>query len=353
MVVALALAAFFPTAGHAAAWGVLAAGVFEVALVGGATLRADAMTWFRRPRWDADVKRFFVALGPAIVGSAGVQLALFADTIIASFLATGALSALYYADRLNQLPIGVIGIAAGTVVLPEMARRIAAGDEAGAASAQNRAVELTLLLAIPCVVAFLIIPDLIMRALFTRGAFTAADAAAAGATLAAYTIGLIPFVLIRSVTATFFARGDTATPVKAALAAAAVNIAFKFVLMGPLAQVGLALATSIGAWINFGLVLWFALRGGLIRFDDRLKASVVRLAGAGLALAVVLWIAFGPVTRLCATLPRLRDETALAILAVLGGVIYGGLIAVMFGRRLLRGLGRRGGPGGAPPATES
>ncbi len=101
------------------------------------------------PRWDTDVKRFFIALGPAIVGSAGVQIAIFADTIIASFLAAGALSALYYADRLNQLPIGVIGIAAGTVVLPEMARRIAAGDEAGASDAQNRAIELTLLLADP------------------------------------------------------------------------------------------------------------------------------------------------------------------------------------------------------------
>ena len=119
------------------------------------------------------MRKFFRALGPATVGSTGVQLALFADTIIASFLAAGAISALYYADRINQLPIGVIGIAAGTVVLPEMARRLAAGDDAGAAHAQNRAVEFTLLLAIPCVAAFFVIPDLIMRALFVRGAFTA------------------------------------------------------------------------------------------------------------------------------------------------------------------------------------
>src|SRR5207244_1791218 len=119
---------------------------------------------------------------------------------------------------------------------------------------------LTLLLAIPCVAAFLTVPDLIMRALFMRGAFTAADAAAAGATLAAYTVGLIPFVLIRTATATFFARGDTWTPVKAALVAAAVNIALKVVLMGPLAKVGLALAASIGAWINFVLVMCLATR---------------------------------------------------------------------------------------------
>src|SRR5207302_4476213 len=148
---------------------------------------------------------------------------------------------LYYADRLNQLPIGVIGIAVGTVLLPEMARRIATGDEAGARHAQNRAIELTLLLSIPCIVAFLLIPDLIMRALFMRGAFTAADAASAGSTLAAYAIGLLPFVLVRSVIATFLARGDTATPVKAALSAVAVNVAFKagFFYMTALAQVGL------------------------------------------------------------------------------------------------------------------
>ena len=227
IVVALLLAAFFPTAGHAAAWGVLISGFLQAALVGGDAWRAGALASLRWPELDADVRKFFRALGPATVGSAGVQLALFADTIIASFLPAGAISALYYADRINQLPIGVIGIAAGTVVLPEMARRIAAGDEAGAASAQNRAVEFTLLLSIPCLAAFFIIPELIMRALFMRGAFTAADAVAAGRTLAAYGFGLLPFVLIRSTVATFFARGDTATPVKAALIAAAVNIALQ------------------------------------------------------------------------------------------------------------------------------
>jgi putative peptidoglycan lipid II flippase len=107
-----------------------------------------------------------------------------------------------------------------------MARRLATGDETGAAQAQNRAVEFTLLLAIPCIAAFFAIPDLIMRALFVRGAFTAADATAAAQTLAAYAFGLLPFVLIRSAVATFFARGDTGTPVKAALLAAGVNIAF-------------------------------------------------------------------------------------------------------------------------------
>ncbi len=332
LIVALALAAFFPTAGHAAAWGVLVAGVLEFLLVVGDATRAGALTTLRWPQLDADVRQFFRALGPATVGSAGVQLALFADTIIASFLPAGALSALYYADRLNQLPIGVIGIAAGTVILPEMARRIAAGDETGAALAQNRAVEFTLLLSVPCVAAFFVIPELIMRALFVRGAFTAADAVAAGRTLSAYAFGLLPFVLIRSAVATFFARGDTTTPVKAALIAAAVNIAFKVLLMGPLAQVGLALATSIGAWINLGLVVWFAIRAGHVRIDQRLRQSTLKLAIAGLALAAALWLSHALVLRWVDGWQSLRDLIALIILATIGAAVYGGIILILFGR---------------------
>ncbi len=217
LIVALMLVAFFPTAGHAAAWGVFAAGCLEALLVAGDTTRAGALPKFRKIVLDEDVRKFFRALGPAVIGSGGVQLALFADTIIASFLPVGSLSALYYADRINQLPIGVIGIAAGTVVLPEMARRLASGDQRGALHAQNRAIEFTLLLALPCIAAFAIVPDVIMRGLFMRGAFSAADAQAAANTLAAYAVGLLPFVLIRSVVASFYARGDTATPVKAAL----------------------------------------------------------------------------------------------------------------------------------------
>src|SRR5437762_6503684 len=260
MIAALAFAVFFPTAGHAAAWGVLIAGVLEVLLVAGDATRQGVLPVWRWPRLDQEVKLFLKRFAPTTLGSAETHIALFADTIIASFLATGALSALYYADRINQLPVGVIGVAAGTVLLPEMASRIAGGDDAGARRAQNQAVELTLLLSIPCVVAFLLVPELIMRALFLRGAFTAADAQAAAATLAAYGIGLLPFVLLRSASVTFLARGDTMTPVKALAVAVAINVALKILLMEDFAQIGLAFATSIGAWVNFAMLLWFARR---------------------------------------------------------------------------------------------
>jgi putative peptidoglycan lipid II flippase len=340
IVVALAFAAFFPTAGHAAACGVLAAGVLQALLVGADATRAGALPTLRRPELDADVRKFFGALGPAVIGSGGVQLALFADTIVASFLPAGALSALYYADRIDQLPIGVIGIAAGTVVLPEMARRLAAGDEAGALNAQNRAIEFTLLLSVPCVAAFFAVPDVIMRGLFMHGKFTATDAQAAAATLTAYAFGLLPFVLIRSVVATFYARGNTATPVKAALIAVAVNIAFKVLLMGPLAQVGLALATSIGAWINFCLVAWFAARAGYGGLDRRLRQSVIRFALAGIVLAAVLWLARGPVINAVTSWRAFHEEAALAVLALVGAVTYVVAILALFGMRWVRTLGR-------------
>jgi putative peptidoglycan lipid II flippase len=349
MMATLALAAWFGGAAHAAAWGVLISGVLQAALLGGDALRSGVMTAFQALRWDEDVKRFFKALLPATVGSAGTQLALFADTIIASFLSAGALSALYYADRIDQLPIGVIGIAVGTVLVPEMTSRLAGGDEAGARTAQNRAIEFALLLAIPCVVAFLVVPEPIMRGLFMRGRFTAEDAHAAAMTLVAYTIGLVPFVLIRSVVAPFLARGDTATPVKAALTGTAVNIACKVALMGSLAQVGLALATSIGAWINFILVLVFAARAGFISVDASLRSSLARLAAAGLALALVLAAAAPFVTALLSSWPRFRAETELAILALLGGAVYGVAVLALFGRRWLSQMRKR--PERAPAGT--
>ena len=254
----------------------LISGFLQYFLLAGDLARHGGLPRFAPLRLDDDVRAFFRALGPATLGSMGTQVALFADTIIATFLPAGALSALYYADRLNQLPIGVIGIAIGTVLLPEMSRRLTAGDDAGAMASQRRAFDFTLLFSVPFVAAFLTVPDVIMRAMFARGAFSKADAAAAGATLAAYAIGLIPFVLIRSAVATFYARKDTATPVKAALTGVAVNVALKIALVGSLAQVGLALATAVGAWINLLLVIGFAVRAGYLELDRALMQSLAK-----------------------------------------------------------------------------
>jgi putative peptidoglycan lipid II flippase len=338
IIATLLLTPFFADAGHAAAWGVLLAGVIIVLVVGGDAEAHGYGIRLRMPRLDEPTRRFLKALGPAIIGAGGVQLALFADTLIASFLPTGALSALYYADRINQLPIGVVGIAVGTVLLPEMSRRLAAGDEKGAASAQARGIQLALLLTIPCAVASIVVPDLIMRALFARGAFTVADAAAAGATLAAYSIGLLPFVLLRSFTAPFYARGDTLTPVKAALLAAAINILLKVLLMGHLAQVGLALATSVGAWINLSLLALFARRQGFAVSGAAIGKPVMKLLVAGVVLAAALLAGAYGLERALSSISHFREETMLALLVLLGAIVYGVAVFLLLGRPWLRSL---------------
>jgi putative peptidoglycan lipid II flippase len=340
MMATLALAAFFPGAGYAAAWGVLIAGFCEFFLLATDAARSGILPRFAAPKLDDDVRAFFRALGPATIGSMGTQVALFADTIIATFLPAGALSALYYADRLNQLPIGVIGIAIGTVLLPEMSRSLTTNDQAGAMASQRRAFNFTLLFSVPFVAAFLTVPDVIMRAMFARGAFTKTDAAAAGATLAAYAIGLIPFVLIRSAVATFYARKDTATPVKAALTGVAVNVALKIALVGALAQVGLALATAAGAWINLLLVLGFAVRAGYLELDRALLQSLAKFLVAGIVLAGALWFAARFAAVHLAQLSALRDEAALLLLVVVGVVVYVGSIWLLFGWGWLRSLVR-------------
>jgi putative peptidoglycan lipid II flippase len=336
MMATLALAAFFPTAGHAAAWGVLISGFLQYFLLAGDLATHGGLPRFAPLHLDEDIRAFFRALGPATLGSMGTQVAMFADTIIATFLPAGALSALYYADRLNQLPIGVIGIAIGTVLLPEMSRRLTAGDHAGAMEQQRRAFDFTLLFSVPFVAAFLAVPDVITRAMFARGAFTRGDAAAAGATLAAYAVGLIPFVLIRSAVATFYARKDTATPMKASLTGLAVNVLLKILLMGSLAQVGLALATAVGAWINLLLVLGFAMRAGHLELNRPLVMSLLKFVIVGLVLAGVLWATAG-FAAVHFSGP-LRDEAALLLLIVVGAVVYGGATAALFGPRWLRSL---------------
>jgi putative peptidoglycan lipid II flippase len=191
-----------------------------------------------------------------------------------------------------------------------------------------------------------------MRALFARGAFTNADAAAAAATLSAYAVGLIPFMWMRSFTAPFLARGDTATPVKAALAAALVNILLKVALMGSLAQVGLALATSAGAWLNWGLLVWFARRSKFERPEAPLDRAA-RLVASGLLLGLAFYAGQRFFAPMLSGLSRFREETLLLILLIAGTILYVGLILALLGRDWLKNLLRDAGtrtPGtGAAP----
>jgi len=330
----VAFAFLFPNAGIAASWGVLASGAAQLALMVGTAWRRGVLEGFAIPRADADVKWFFAALGPAIVGSAGQQIAILLDSVLASWLPTGSVATLNYAERLYQLPLGVIGVAAGTVLLPEMSRRVAKGDDAGAAQAQNRAIALTLALTAPFLAMFLTIPEEIIRAVFQRGAFDADAALRAGQVLAAYGLGLAPMVLIRSLVASFQSRGDTRTPMLCFFAGLAVNLALKVALYRSAGTTGLALATAAGAWVNFGLLIVLGLRWQWMRPDAKLWENIaITLFACGvLALSApvihyYIWASY-PVA--------LLQKEAVLILAT-GAIFigYGGLFALgalAFGR---------------------
>jgi putative peptidoglycan lipid II flippase len=334
---ALLVSNLFPTPAHAAAWGVVVAGILQFLLVTGDALRANVMLELRLPKITPEVKQFWKTFVPATLGSAGSQVAVLADTIIASYLVSGAVSWLYYADRLNQLPTGVIAVAVGTVLLSEMSRRIAAGDETGARHAQLRAIELTLVFSLPAVAAFVLVPDVIMKALFMRGAFTEEDALRSASALAAYGLGLTALVLVRPFTISFHSRGDTTTPVIAVVIALTVNIALKIALMGPLGHVGLALATSVGVWINVVLLAWFARRQGLIGLDDRARRVLPRLfLSFGILCAVLVAVGVA----LKAVAPGLNEKLLLIALMGAGGLAYGGALVALFGKDFLSDLKR-------------
>jgi putative peptidoglycan lipid II flippase len=331
----LSVAFLFPDAGEAASWGVLVSGVAQLVVVAAAARRQGLLETLAWPRLSADVSGFFRRLAPAIIGSAGVQIAIFADTIIASLLPTGVVSSINYAERLYQLPIGVIGVAAGTVLLPEMSRRLAGGDVGGALHAQNRTMAITLALSAPFCVAFLLIPEIITRGAFLRGAFSAEAAASSASVLAAYALGLLPIVLIRSAVASFQSRGDTTTPMLISLGAIAVNVALKMALYKTDGAVGLALATAAGAWVNLAGLVFLAQRRGWMRPDATLaEVSAAAFCASGLlALAIVLSEA--PASVYAQSLGHLRNETQLLLLGAIGGFVY---VAVLVGSLKVLGV---------------
>lgn len=325
MIAFLAVAFLFPNAAVASAVGVTVSGVLQLASMMVAARRRGLLERPVRPRWTADVRQFFGALGPAVIGSAGVQIAIFADTIIASMLPTGGLSSIYYADRLYQLPIGVIGIAAGTVLLPEMTRLIAQGRAAAALAAQNRTMALTLALSAPFFVGFVLAPNTIMQGVFLRGRFTPEAAQASAAVLRAYGFGLLAVVLIRSAVSSFQARGNTRTPMVASLVAVACNVALKLLLFRQFGAVGLATATAVGAWVNLALLSALALRDGTMRFDDVVVKIAVAVDIAAVALGATTMV-LDP--RLAAVVSDLRfgSELHLSVLAGLGALVYAGVL---------------------------
>jgi len=284
----LMMARFSWRDGHALAWALSAAGVAQFLWLMMSCARAGVRLRLRLPRLTPGVRETLRIMGPGVLGAGVTQINLVISTALASLLPGGSVSYLYYADRLNQLPLGVVGIAIGTAILPSLSRQVRTGDAAAAAATQNRGVELALLLTLPAAAALVVLAQPILAALFERGAFGPAEAAATAAALAAYAVGLPAFVLVKVLAPGFYAHRDTATPVKVAVAAVSVNFALTLVLMQFLAHVGVAIALSAAGWVQALTLLILLARHGHFRLDRRASSNIPRIAVAALGMAAVL-----------------------------------------------------------------
>jgi putative peptidoglycan lipid II flippase len=287
--VLLAAAPYTPTPGHAMAWGVFASGISQFLWLIVSMRRAGMSLRWVRPALTPEVKTLLKRVVPGVVGAGVYQVNVMLNTVIASGVAQGAVTYLYYAERLNQLPLGIIGIAIGTALLPALSRQLRTGDAAAADETQNRAMEFGLLLTLPAAFAFAVIAQPIIAVIYEHGSFHAADTVQVAHTLMAFGLGLPAYVLIKVVTPSYFARHDTTTPVKAAMVSMVINVALNLLLMRSLQQVGMALATAASAWINFGLLVWRLKKLDHFAVDRRLKARTVRILAACLVMSAVLW----------------------------------------------------------------
>lgn len=276
--------------GYLLAVAVPIAGVAQLVLVWIAAARAGFNLTPRWPRLSPDMKRLAVIMGPAMLAGGVVQINLLVGRQVASFF-DGAIVWLSLADRLYQLPLGVIGIAIGVVLLPELSRRLSAGDATGGREALSRAGELALALTIPAAVALVVIPLPLVSVMFERGAFSASDAEATAVALAVYGIGLPAFVLQKVLQPLYFAREDTKTPFRYALVAMLVNAGAAIILALNLGFIGAAIGTTLAGWV----MAWLLVRGTRsmgeqARFDTRFRARLPRILVAAAVMGAVLYL---------------------------------------------------------------
>ncbi|MEE3092536.1 MAG: murein biosynthesis integral membrane protein MurJ [Pseudomonadota bacterium] len=311
----------FDHPGFTLAWAVCAAGIGQFIWIVAACAKGKLLSRLSWPRLTPGVKRLLTLMAPGLIGAGVVQINLVVDVILASTLQEGSVSFLYFADRVNQLPLGVIGVAVGVALLPLMTRQLAEGDEAGAAESQNRAIEFALLLTVPATLALVTIGDPIVRVLFERGAFDAAATKNTAAALSAFSVGLPAYVLIKALTPGFFARQDTVTPVKIAIVAMVVNVVLALILMQVLSHVGIALATAGSAWMN-AIILWVILhRRGQFHADARLWNRGIRTIAVSLVMAGALFYAASMLSTYL-TGAGLERVAALILLVVFGLALF-------------------------------
>ncbi|AMS39487.1 MULTISPECIES: murein biosynthesis integral membrane protein MurJ [Aminobacter] len=344
------------TVGYALAWGVLAAGLVQLIIVWIAVRHAGISIGFRRPRLTPNVKRLLWLALPAAITGGITQI----NTLIGTAIASGqdsAVSSLNLADRVYQLPLGVVGVAVAIVLLPELSRALKAGNKVEAANLQNRSVEFTLFLTLPAAAALLVMSEPIVRVLYERGAFAASNSTPVVASiLAIFGLGLPAFVLIKAFTPGFFAREDTRTPMYFAAISVAVNISVALTLFPSWGAPGIAAASAIAGWVNAAMLLGTLVWRGQWDRDAALMKRIPRLVVASAIMAGGLWFATGEADQwLGSAAPVYTQAAALGVLVAAAMIIY---FSVAFGiggadARMIRRNIKRNRAKPAPTPAES
>jgi putative peptidoglycan lipid II flippase len=345
-----------PMAGVIQAWGVFAAGILQLLLMIDGLRRNNITLRLRRPRMTEGMRRL-IRLGiPGVIAGGVTQINIVIGTVIAS-MQNGAVSYLYYADRLYELPLAIVGIAIGVVLLPDVARHLRAENHEAVMDSQNRSLEFAMLLTLPAAVALAVVPSAIVASLFERGAFTAADTPATAYALGIFAIGLPSFVLIKVFSPAYFAREDTRTPMIYATISLTANtlgsiaLFFLFRSWGLMPHLGIAIATTLGGFLNAGLLYATLTRRGNFVADRRLKRVLPRIVLASAIMGVVLWFVASALQGKFEP-PTPEFERALALTVLIGsGLMAYALAAFATGAidmRHLRGFMRRRTPPPGP-----
>ncbi|ODA67880.1 putative peptidoglycan biosynthesis protein MurJ [Methyloligella halotolerans] len=330
-----------PLVGHVLAWAITVSGAVQVAAMIFAAAKYGLTLKLRAPVWNDDMRRLVRLATPGLLAGGIAQLSIMLGTIIASF-EDRVVSWLYYADRIFQLPLGVIGVAIGVVLLPELSQRLRHGDHAAVVDAENRSIEFALFLTIPAAVALILIAEPIIRVLFERGAFTAIDTRASADMLVAFALGLPAYVLVKIFNPLFFAREDTKTPMICAGHALAANAVLSLGLFYILGAIGIAIATAMAGWVNLGLLVYELKRREGLAFDDTFKKRFRGTLLASLVMGIAVYLLEGWFDRWFMPGQGLLIQ-GLALLVVIGGglAVYFGateLLGVMSLRRLRKNL---------------
>ncbi|HQC71145.1 MAG TPA: murein biosynthesis integral membrane protein MurJ [Candidatus Competibacteraceae bacterium] len=275
------------------AWGVFIAGVVQL---GFQIPFLRQIKLLPRPRWgwaSAGVQQVLKLMLPAVFGSSVAQVNLLIDTLLASFLVSGSVSWLYYSDRLVEFPLGIFGVALGTVILPKLSRHHASAETAHFSQTLDWALRWALLIGVPATVALVILAGPMLAALFQYGEFDAHDVAMSTRSLMAFALGLVAFMLIKVLAPGFYARKDTRSPVKYGIIAMGANTAMTLIFIWPLAHAGLALSTSLAAFLNAGMLFFNLRRRAIYQPRSGWPRFLLQLFVANLLLGVVLWFGAG------------------------------------------------------------